>query len=300
MTDYQRLFTALITPFDREGALDEKGFRTLIRRQVEGGVKGIFPLGSTGESPTLTHKEQKRIIEIAREETPRDAQLMVGTGTYSTAQTIENTLMAKELGADCALIVTPYYNKPTQEGLYLHYSAVAKAVDIPFIIYNVPYRTGVNIQTSTLKRLMAIPTFLGIKEASGNISQISEVIELAKKERPDFKVYSGDDALTLPLMALGGYGVISVASNLIPDEMAPFVEALAVGDYVLANEIHYELSPLFKALFIETNPAPIKAAMNFMSLPSGKCRLPLSPMSDENLKKLEHAIQCSLKVSATH
>lgn len=291
MKNLHRLFTALITPFDNESKLDEEGLRFLIRRQIKEGVKGIFPLGSTGETPSLSHEEQRRIIEIAREEVEGPAQLMVGTGTYSTSQTIENTRMAKELGADCALIVTPYYNRPTQEGLYLHFREIADSVDLPFIIYNVPYRTGVNLLPATVKRLMEIETFIGIKEATGNIAQIGEMIELAREERPEFKVYSGDDALTLPIMSLGGHGIISVASNLVPSRIQELVDVLAEGDYNKGREFHFQLLTLFKALFIETNPSPIKAAMKMKNFPSGDCRLPLCQLTTDNMKKLEQAMK---------
>lgn len=297
MFHFHRIYTALITPFDHRGGVDEEGLRYLIRRQIENGIEGVLPLGSTGESPTLTGEEQKRIIRISREETREKAQLLVGTGTNSTAHTIENTLMAEELGADCALIVTPYYNKPTQEGLYQHYKAIAQAVEIPIIIYNVPYRTGQNLQTVTLKRLLDIPTIVGVKEASGNISQISDVIELTKKERPEFCVLSGDDALTLPLMAMGGHGVISVASNLVPDLMKSLVEALASGNLIEAQGLHYHLAPLLRALFVETNPIPIKAAMGLCGLPSGSCRLPLCSLSSENILMLEGVVKNYLEIS---
>lgn len=291
MPSLHGVHTALITPFTHDGALDEEGFRALIRRQVESGVEGIVPLGSTGEAPTLTKEEQKRIIAIAREETPEHTSLMVGTGTYSTAQTIENMQAAQGMGADSSLIITPYYNKPTQEGLYQHFKAIAKAVNLPIVIYNNQHRTSLNLQTDTLKRLMDIPSIIGVKEASGSISQISDVIELARKLRPEFSIVSGDDALTFPLMALGGQGVISVASNLIPEKVKALVDAASSGDFGLAREIHFNLMPLFKAIFIETNPIPIKAAMQLCGLPSGNCRLPLCSLNPENMLTLERVIK---------
>lgn len=279
--------TALITPFDREGNLDEKGLRCLIRRQIENHIEGIVPLGSTGESPTVTKEEQKRIISIAREEISNETLLMVGTGSYSTKQTIENTALAQRMGADCALVVTPYYNKPTQEGLYQHFKALAKAVDLPFVIYNPPHRTGQNLLTETLKRLLEIPTIIGIKESTGNITQMSEVVEVVREYRPEFNVLSGDDELTLSMMALGGHGVISVVSNLVPAKIKDLYIAAACGDFALARDLHYQLMPLFKAAFIETNPIPIKAAMNFCGLPAGECRLPLCSLSDDHKAELQ-------------
>ena len=208
MKDFKGVFTALITPFDDEDCLDETGLRLLIKRQRENEVNGIVFLGTTGETPTLSKTEKKRIVEIGKQECGPGTLMIVGTGSYSTKQTIEDTLWAEEAGADAALIVNPYYNKPTQEGLYQHFKSIAEATSFPIILYNIQGRTGVNITTETLKRLMQIPTIVGIKEASGNISQISDVIEVSRQIRPDFAILSGDDALTLPLMALGGHGIV--------------------------------------------------------------------------------------------
>jgi 4-hydroxy-tetrahydrodipicolinate synthase len=287
MISLNGVYTALITPFDEQGNLDEEGLRYLIHRQIASHIEGIVPLGSTGESPTVTKEEQKRIISIAREETSNKTLLMVGTGSYSTAQTIENTALAQRLGADCALVVTPYYNKPTQEGLYQHYKALTQAVDLPIVIYNPPHRTGQNLLTDTLIRLLEIPSIIGIKESTGNITQMSEVVEAVREYRPEFHVLTGDDALTLSMMALGGCGVISVVSNLVPDRIRELYIAAANGDFTLARDLHYRLMPLFKAAFIETNPIPIKAAMNFFGLPAGECRLPLCALSFESKAKLE-------------
>jgi len=291
MHNLNGVYTALITPFNNQGQLDEEGLRHLIRLQIKAGINGIAPIGSTGEAPTLSKGETKRIITIAREETPQHTCLMVGTGTYSTSQAIENTLQAQELGADMALLVVPYYNKPTQEGLYQHFKAIAEAASIPLVLYNNPTRTGQNIETETLKRLMEIPSIIGIKEASGNISQISETIEIVRERRPEFRVVSGDDGLTLPLMVLGGNGVISVLSNLLPQEVKILVEAAASKNFELAKEKHFELMPLIHAIFLETNPIPIKAALAFSGLPAGNCRLPLYPMSQKNAVKLQQALE---------
>lgn len=288
---FKGVYTALITPFNTQGEVDEDGLRQLLSLQQKGNVDGVVVLGTTGEAPTLNNKEKARVITIAREELNKDTQLIVGTGSYSTAQAIENTLVAESLGTDAVLICTPYYNKPTQEGLYQHYKAIAAATALPIIVYNIQGRTGLNMQTDTLKRLAAIPTIVGVKEASGNIVQVGEVIEYIKSERSEFSVLSGDDALLLPFMALGGDGVISVASNLVPGEIKDFYNAAANGRFEEARALHYELMPLFRALFIETNPIPIKAAMEFCSLPAGGCRLPLCPLMTANKEKLRHVIE---------
>ncbi|MBA3815376.1 MAG: 4-hydroxy-tetrahydrodipicolinate synthase [Parachlamydiaceae bacterium] len=294
MIPLKGVYTALITPFDKEGNLDEEGLRQLIRHQIDNQIDGVVLLGSTGESPTVTKEEQKRIILTGREETSNKTLFMIGTGSYSTAQTIENSVLAQKLGADCALVVTPYYNKPTQEGLYQHFKALAKAVDLPIVIYNPPHRTGQNLLTETLKRLLDIPTIIGIKESTGNITQMSEVVEVVREWRPEFNVLTGDDALTLSMMALGGCGVISVVSNLIPAKIKELYLAAANGDFALARDLHYRLMPLFKAAFIETNPIPIKAAMNLCGFPAGECRLPLCALSVENMSELQLTLSSNL------
>lgn len=282
------LYTAIITPFTSQNALDEEGLRKNIRFLIEGGVDGITALGTTGEAPTLTSHEKTRILEIVREETEGKVFMMVGTGSYSTEQTIQNTLHAQEMGADSAMIVVPYYNKPTQEGLYLHFKAVAaKVPDMPIIVYNHLGRTGQNMTTETLARLAEIPNIVAVKEASGNMSQIMEVIEEICYKRPHFSLLCGDDPLTLPAMTMGAHGVISVAGNLIPAEMHALVQAALQEDYGIARSIHYRLMPLFRAIFSETNPIGIKAAMDIMGMAAGPCRLPLCGLKQENYKKLE-------------
>jgi len=282
------VYTVIITPFRADGSLDEEGLLHLIKRQVQAGIQGLVVLGTTSEAPTLTRLENKAIIQLARKAIRPPVQLIVGTGTYSTATSIDETQQAEALGADAALIVTPYYNRPTQDGLFLHFEAIAKASALPIVIYNIASRTGQNMQTSTLKRLMQIPTIVGVKEASGNIAQIMEVIETAHEARPSFRVLSGDDNLTLPLMALGGHGIFSVVSNLIPNLIKELYDLCMQNDWQHARKLHYELLPLFRGAFIETNPIPIKALMHFEGLPSGPCRLPLSPLTPENEKKLRH------------
>jgi 4-hydroxy-tetrahydrodipicolinate synthase len=282
------VYTVLITPFHADGSLDKEGLQHLIQRQIQAHVHGIVVLGTTSETPTLTANEKKTILQLSRKWIPTSIQLIAGTGLYSTAASIEETKQAEAFGADAALIVTPYYNKPTQEGLFLHFEAIAKASSLPIIVYNIASRTGQNLQTSTLKRLMHIPSIVGVKEASGSISQIMEVIEAKQEVRPDFTVLSGDDNLTLPLMALGGDGVFSVVSNLIPGLIKELYDLTRSNDWKPARKIHYELLPLFRGAFIETNPIPIKALMHFEGLPSGHCRLPLCALAPENEKKLRH------------
>jgi 4-hydroxy-tetrahydrodipicolinate synthase len=284
------LFTAIITPFDAHGKLDKEGLRANLRYQLENQVQGIVVLGTTGEDPTLSPKEKEEVVEIAVEEVKGKAQILVGTGSYSTQQTIDTTQKAQAMGADAALIVCPYYNKPTQEGLYRHFASVAEAVSLPICVYNIQGRTGQNLQTETLQRLMQFSSIIGVKEASGNINQIMDVIECAKMHRPTFSILSGDDALTLPVMALGGHGIVSVASNLVPGPMQKFVQALLRNDFQTAQNWHAQLLPLFKAAFIETNPIPIKAAMTMHGMAAGSCRLPLCDMAAQNLERLKHVI----------
>ena len=285
------LFTAVATPFLPSGDLDQEGLRANLRFQMHHEVNGIVVLGSTGEDPTLTSQEREKIVAIALEEVKNKALLFVGTGSYSTKEAIARTDKAKEMGADGALIVTPYYNKPTQEGLYLHYAAIASAVDLPICIYNIQGRTGQNLQTATLERLFSFPNIIGVKEGSCNLFQIIEVIAAAKKWRPDFKIMSSDDALTLPLMGCGGHGIISVVSNVFPGYLKNMVDAALQGDFKTAQDWHYQLLPFFNACFIETNPIPIKAAMNHLGMPAGPCRLPLCDLSESNLLKLHTVLE---------
>jgi 4-hydroxy-tetrahydrodipicolinate synthase len=279
-------YTALVTPFDSNGELDEEGLRKNIQFQIANDIDGIVVLGSTGESSTLTAKEKERVIHIAVEEAKGQIQIMVGTGSYSTQQTIENTLLAKKLGADSVLIITPYSNKPTQEGLFQHFKAIDEATHFPTVVYNVQGRTGVNVTTDTLMRIACLPNIVGVKEASGNISQISEVMEFVVNKHSNFSLMSGDDGITFPLMALGGHGVISVVSNLIPKQVKSLVSAMEEGNFNQARKLHYQLMPLFRGAFIETNPMPINAMMNHFGMPAGKCRLPLCDLTLENAQKL--------------
>jgi 4-hydroxy-tetrahydrodipicolinate synthase len=284
------LYTVMVTPFNGQGKLDQEGLRHNLRHQLQHKVNGIVVLGTTGESPTLSSQEKQRIIEIALEEVKGKVPLWVGTGSYSTERTIADTLQAQEMGADGALIITPYYNRPTQEGFYRHFEAICQATSIPICIYNNPSRTGQNLQTETLKRLAKFPSIIGVKESSGSITQITDVIEAFGKSHPDFRIVSGDDILTFPLMALGGHGILSVASNLVPGPIQNLVQAALAGDFVRARDWHYQLLPLFKAIFIETNPIPIKAAMQLCGMPAGSCRLPLCDLSAASLQHLKQVL----------
>lgn len=285
------VFTALATPFTAQGVLNEEVLRSLIRFQLAAGIQGIVVLGSTGETPTLTSSEKERIIAIAREEIPNTVQLMVGTGTYSTASTIDNTRIAHSLGADSVLIVAPYYNKPTQEGLFLHYKAIAESVKIPIMVYNNQSRTAVNIQTETLVRIAKLPNIIGVKEASGNILQISEVIEKIGRTSPEFSILCGDDALTFPSIALGANGILSVLSNLIPIQICALTQAALSEEYAKARELHHSLMPLFRMAFVETNPIALKAAMRLCGIDIGPCRLPLCSIAPENENKLKNLLK---------
>lgn len=276
------LYTAIVTPFDSQGKLDQEGLRTNLRYQLFHDVDGVVVLGTTGESPTLTPQERQTVITIAIEELKGKTTVLVGTGTNATTTTIAATQEAEELGADGALIITPYYNKPTQEGLFRHFSTVCESTSLPICLYNVQGRTGVNLQTETLQRLLSFPSIIGVKEASGNIMQMSDVIALGRLQRPELSILSGDDALTLPLIALGGHGVISVASNLIPGPMRALVNAALKGDSDTARSLHFELLPFFNSNFIETNPIPIKAAMNAAGMAAGPYRLPLCELKPGN------------------
>jgi 4-hydroxy-tetrahydrodipicolinate synthase len=278
---------AMITPF-RDGEVDEPALRRLVQFHLKQGTNGLVPCGTTGESVTMTEEEQLRVIEVVVEEVNGRIPVVAGTGTNNTTKTIKMTKLAQQIGADGALLVTPYYNKPTQQGLFLHFEAVAKATDLPLVLYNVPGRTSVNLLPETVARLAKIPTIAGIKEASGSMDQASQIIESC---RPDFAVLSGDDSLTLPLLALGGVGIISVIGNVVPGAMVELVREFRAGNAVRARELHYQIFDLCRAMFIETNPIPVKTAAGILGLCQPEMRLPLCPMSDGNRKKLEEALR---------
>src|SRR5271156_4813954 len=244
--------SALITPF-RDGEVDEKAFRDLIEWQIQAGVDGVVPCGSTGESATLSHDEHEKVIEIAVNQARRRVPVVAGTGSNATAEAIRLTAFAREVGADGALLISPYYNKPTQEGIFKHYKMIAQSVDLPLIIYNIPGRTGSNIMPDTVARLCEIRNIVGVKEASGSMDQVSDIHRLCGDR---LTILSGDDSLTLPLMALGAKGVISVITNIMPREMRELVAAALEGNYTRAREVHYQMLSLMRALFIETNPIP--------------------------------------------
>jgi 4-hydroxy-tetrahydrodipicolinate synthase len=282
--------TALVTPFTRDGALDEAGVRRLARRQIAAGVHFLVPCGTTGESPTLSDDERARVVELVVEEAAGQVPVLAGAGGYDTREVIAAALRFKRLGAAGILSVTPYYNKPTQEGLFQHYRAIAGDVGLPIIVYNVPGRTGCNVEVPTLARLSEVPNIVGVKEASGNVSQMCEVCRAVPA---DFVVLSGDDALTLPLMAVGGHGIISVIGNEAPAEMARMVELAERNDFAAARRVHAQLMPLMTANFVESNPIPVKAAMAVMGLLEEVYRLPMVPPSETSRRRIAEALAAS-------
>ena len=282
--------TALVTPFRRDLSLDEEALRRLVRRQIEAGINFLVPCGTTGESPTLSHAEQLRVVEIVIEEAHGKTPVLAGAGGNDTAHVIEVAGEFKRLGADGILSVAPYYNKPTQEGLYQHYQAIAAAVELPIIVYNIPGRTGVNIEPGTMGRLAQIENIVGVKEASGNISQMAVLLANLPQS---FVVLSGDDGITLPLLALGGRGVISVASNEIPAAMTRLAKLALANDFAAAREVHQQWFPLMEVNFVETNPIPVKSALALMGLCEAVFRLPLVPPTPENLSKIRGVLDAS-------
>jgi len=282
---FKGCYVAIVTPF-KGGKVDEDSFRKLIGFCLEKGVNGIVPCGTTGESPTLSFNEHKRLIEITVKEVNHRVPVMAGTGSNSTREAEELTQFAREAGADAALVITPYYNKPTSKGLEAHYRKLA-AIDLPLIIYNVPSRTGVNIDAALVAKLSKLPHIAGIKEASGNMDQVSSIVSLSD---PNFSVLSGNDSHTLPILSLGGVGVISVVANIIPQEISQMVDAYLKGKISKARELHYKTYPLCQAIFIETNPLPIKTAMARLGMIEPEWRLPLDGMKKENEKRLEKAL----------
>ena len=290
---FQGTGTALVTPFKKNGSLDEQALRRLVDFQIKGGVEALIPVGTTGESPTLSAKEQYRVFDIVIEQANGRAKIFAGCGSNSTATAIEHSRRAKDAGADAILVVGPYYNKPTQEGYFQHYRAIAEAVDIPIIVYNVPGRSGGNIEaTTTLRMASEIPNIMAVKEASGNLAQI---MELARNKPAGFSLLSGDDAITLPMMALGGDGCISVVTNEIPKEFSDLVRSCLKGQWEKALVLHNKLLPLMNANFLEANPIPVKAALAMMGMIEEIYRLPLVPMGEKNRDKLKAALK-ELKV----
>lgn len=300
MSKLQGAFTALITPMNKEGSVDYEGYRNLIRYQLEGGISGLVPLGTTAETPTLDEtpgSEEDIMIGIVleevkafREKTGKKIPVILGAGSNNTKDAVGYVTRAKKFGVDYALVVTPYYNKPSDEGIFRHFEAVSK-VGIPIIVYNIPGRTGKNISTDLLCRIAELPNIAGVKEASGDINQMMEVIHRIGRVKPDFSVLSGDDGLTLPLLACGGDGVVSVVSNLAPGLITELVQKGLEGRFKEAAEIHYRLMPVFKAAFCEGNPTSIKCALNLRGIPAGALRLPLVEASEKGQQIIRDALE---------
>lgn len=287
MSIFRGAFVAIVTPFI-DGQLDEQGLVDLIEFHIANGTHGIVPCGTTGESATMSHEEHHRVVQLTVETVKGRVPVLAGSGSNSTAEAIDLTRHAKQAGADGVLMVSPYYNKPSQEGLYHHYKTVAEAVDIPIVLYNVPSRTSSNILPQTVARLAAVDGIVGIKEATGDLNQVSDVIRLCPK---DFAVLSGDDFTSMPTVLIGGTGVISVTSNVAPGDMAQMMDAALAGDVAKARQLHYKLFPLMKAMFYDTNPVPAKKALELMGkIKSGTPRLPLYQINDEALSRLKAAL----------
>lgn len=283
---FKGAIVAIVTPF-KNGEVDEKALRELVEFQIENGTDGIVPCGTTGESATMSHEEHDRVVEIVVNAVNKRVPVIAGTGSNNTKEALRLTRHAHEAGADGALMVTPYYNRPTQEGLYQHYKTVAEEVPIPIILYNVPSRTGTNLLPETNARLSRISNIVGVKEATADLKQVSEIIDLCGD---DFAVISGDDFTVFPILAVGGKGVISVVSNVAPADMAGMIDAFEAGDMEKAKELHYKMRPLMDALFFETNPVPSKAALAMMGKIEYELRLPLCGMSDANYEKLKKVV----------
>ncbi|HUK83641.1 MAG TPA: 4-hydroxy-tetrahydrodipicolinate synthase [Verrucomicrobiae bacterium] len=283
-------YTALVTPFTMDGKLDEPRLRELVENQIRGGIDGLVPCGTTGESPTLPHEEHNHVIELVVKFAAGRCKVIAGTGSNSTDEAISMTQHAKKVSADATLQVAPYYNKPTQAGLYAHFRTIAEQGGLPVIIYNIPGRTGVDVSNETLAKLRRdLPDkVVGLKESTGNVDRVSQIRTLVDRE---FAILSGDDSLTLPMMSVGAVGVISVAANVMPREVTDLVHAALKGDYERAGRIHAKLFPLFKDLFVETNPVPVKAALAMMGRIDEVYRLPLVPMTDPNRVQLKKTLQ---------
>jgi 4-hydroxy-tetrahydrodipicolinate synthase len=277
---------ALITPFTRDNKVDKEGLRQNIEFLIKNGVSGIVPCGTTGESATLSIEEHEKVIEIAIE--CSKVPVIAGTGSNNTTEALELTRSAMDAGADAALLITPYYNKPNDRGMLAHFKKIANEVDIPIILYNVPSRTGINLKPEVVAELAKESNIIGVKEASGNLDQVTRILELTHDE--DFEVISGDDGLTLPIMAIGGAGVISVVANVAPKITVSMVEAFRKGNMEEARRLHLLLAPLIRAVFLETNPIPIKKAVELIGLPAGELRLPLASISEDNERKLKTAL----------
>jgi len=285
---FEGSYVALITPFNKKGEIDEKGLEKLIKFQIANGTNGIVPCGTTGESATLSHEERKKVVELVIKYTEGKIPVIAGTGSCSTKETIDLTCHAKQKGADAALIIVPYYNKPDQRGIYAHFEAIAEKVDIPIIVYNIPSRTGINLLLDTVVELTKIENVVGIKEASGNLDQIIKIASLCGEK---IDILSGDDNLLLPILSVGGKGIISVTANIIPREFSEMIRLFTEGCYQEAKSIFLtKIYPISKAMFIEPNPAPIKASLELMGLPAGLPRLPIYPVSTSLKVKLKEIL----------
>ena len=293
--NFEGTYVAMVTPFDKDEQIDEEGFRSNINYLIDQGVNGLVGAGTTGESATINHDEHQKIIDILVDEVDGRVATVAGTGSNSTYEATALTKYAEDAGADAALLITPYYNKPQQHSLVEHYRYVAENTDIPIIAYNVPSRTGVNMDVSTIVELAKIDNLDAIKEASGSVDKVSDIYRALQHEglEDDFNILSGEDSLTLPILAVGGTGVISASANIDARRMVLMVDSVLNDDYGRAMELHYEMVELIRALFVESNPVPVKTAMNLMGLPSGPFRLPLTGMKDENLEILKKALKDS-------
>lgn len=286
---FEGSYVALVTPFDSEGRLDEETYRDLIRRQIKGGTRGLVPCGSTGEAATLLHEEYRRCLKIALEESRGDVPVIAGIGTNATWKAVEEARQAESLGADALLVLAPYYNRPTQEGLYQHFRAVARETRLPVMVYNIPGRTAINVAPATLARIVKdCPNVTALKDAAGNLDQTSETIQRCG---PKLTVMSGDDSLTLPMMSVGARGVVSVVANVAPKETQALCDAFLKGDVKKAAALHLKLFPLVKSLFLETNPIPVKTALGMMGLCRPEPRLPLTPLSGAARPALKKALK---------
>ena len=293
--NFEGTYVAMVTPFDENLQIDEEGFRSNINYLIDKGVSGLVGAGTTGESATISHDEHRKIIEILVDEVDGRVQTIAGTGSNATSEALDLTQFAQDAGADAALIITPYYNKPQQHALVQHYKAISDETDIPIIAYNVPSRTGINIDVDTVVEIAKIENVDAIKEASGSVDKVSDIYRALSKEglEDDFNILSGEDSLTFPIMAVGGTGVISASANIDARRMVLMVDSILNDDYDRARELHYEMLELIRACFVESNPVPVKTAMGLMGLPSGPLRQPLAPMKEENLEVLKKALKDS-------
>ncbi|HEX2958579.1 MAG TPA: 4-hydroxy-tetrahydrodipicolinate synthase [Chitinispirillaceae bacterium] len=292
--EFKGCYVAIVTPFSSDGTVNEQALRDHVEFLINGGVAGIVPCGTTGESATLSWEEHNRIVDIVIDQAAKRVQIIAGAGSNNTRESINAAQHAQQMGADAILCITPYYNKPTQEGLFQHYKTINDSISIPIVVYNVPGRTGVNLLPETVQRLSELKNVLAIKEASGNVGQISEIHRLCGKK---VTILSGDDALTLPILSVGGKGVISVVANIVPGKMVALINNYLNGNCAEALKLHEELYPLSQSMFIETNPTPVKTAMNLMGLQAGPVRLPLVGLSERNKDSLVAVLRsCNIKI----